>query len=65
VAVVEMLRALGAVHPVLLAVDDVQWLDPPTARILAFAVRRLGGTGDADRGGAQHRWLVGPDRTGQ
>jgi len=44
VAVLEVLRALGAVHPVLLAVDDVQWLDPPTARILAFAVRRLGGT---------------------
>jgi predicted ATPase len=27
--------------PVLLAVDDVQWLDPSSAHILAFAARRL------------------------
>jgi DNA-binding CsgD family transcriptional regulator len=41
VATLAAVRALG---PVLLAVDDAQWLDHPTARTLAFVVRRLGGT---------------------
>jgi DNA-binding CsgD family transcriptional regulator len=36
------LRTLAGRSPVLLAVDDVQWLDPPSRRILAFAARRLG-----------------------
>jgi hypothetical protein len=36
-----VLRALAAHAPVLIAVDDVQWLDRPSARALAFAVRRL------------------------
>jgi DNA-binding CsgD family transcriptional regulator len=31
----------GAPAPLLLAVDDVQWLDRQTARALAFALRRL------------------------
>ncbi len=44
VAVVAALRALASSRPVLIAVDDVQWLDHPTARALAFVVRRLGGT---------------------
>ena len=35
------LRALSGRAPVLVAVDDVQWLDPPSRRVLAFAVRRL------------------------
>src|SRR6266508_2650652 len=38
------LRALGASEPLLVAIDDVQWLDPPSAEALAFAARRL----DAD-----------------
>ena len=36
------LRVLAGGSRVLLAIDDVQWLDPPSQRILAFAVRRLG-----------------------
>ena len=36
------LRALAGRSPVLLAIDDVHRLDPPSERILAFAVRRLG-----------------------
>ncbi|WP_406435708.1 AAA family ATPase [Streptomyces sp. NBC_00631] len=45
VAVLEALRALAAGGPVLLVVDGLQWLDEPTAEILAFAVRRLDGPG--------------------
>ena len=36
------LRALEAGGPLMLAVDDVQWLDAPSAEALAFAARRLG-----------------------
>jgi len=35
------LRALARNGPVLLAIDDVQWLDPSSAAILRFVVRRL------------------------
>src|SRR5688572_22461332 len=41
VAVRSALEALVAEAPVVLAVDDVQWLDPSSARALAFALRRL------------------------
>src|SRR6266511_141938 len=37
-----VLRSLAATRPVLLAVDDVQWLDPPSASALGFVARRLG-----------------------
>jgi DNA-binding SARP family transcriptional activator/DNA-binding CsgD family transcriptional regulator len=39
--VVSLVSALAADAPVLLALDDVQWLDRPTARALEFALRRL------------------------
>jgi AAA ATPase domain len=39
-----LLRQLAASRPLLVAVDDLQWLDQPTAEMLAFAVRRLPGT---------------------
>lgn len=42
VAVRSALDALAAEAPVLLAVDDVQWLDPSSTSALAFALRRLG-----------------------
>ena len=35
------LRALARDGPVVVAVDDVQWLDPPSAATIAFALRRL------------------------
>jgi DNA-binding CsgD family transcriptional regulator len=41
VAVHDVLQLLGERHPVLVAVDDVQWLDPSSSSALAFAMRRL------------------------
>jgi hypothetical protein len=41
VASLGVLRALAASGPVIVAIDDVQWLDAPSARVLAFVVRRL------------------------
>ena len=35
------LRALAGDRSVLVAVDDLQWLDRPSARVLVFAARRL------------------------
>ena len=40
-AVVSLLSRLAASGPVLLAIDDLQWLDTPSARALEFALRRL------------------------
>ncbi len=41
VAVLSVLRVAAKVQPVVVAVDDVQWIDPPTASVLEFVVRRL------------------------
>lgn len=41
VAFLNTMRALAARGPVLLAVDDVQWLDPASAVVLEYAIRRL------------------------
>jgi DNA-binding CsgD family transcriptional regulator len=43
VAVRDALELLADGGPVLLAVDDVQWLDPASAAVIAFALRRLNG----------------------
>ncbi len=40
-AVLGVLRSLASAGPVTIAIDDVQWTDPPSARALAFALRRL------------------------
>ena len=34
-------RGLARSSPVLIAIDDVQWLDAPSARVVAYALRRL------------------------
>jgi DNA-binding CsgD family transcriptional regulator len=41
VAVLGVLRALARSGPLLLAVDDVQWLNSSTRSVLSFALRRL------------------------
>jgi AAA ATPase domain len=40
VASLGALRALAASGPVIIAIDDVQWLDAPSARVLAFVVQQ-------------------------
>jgi DNA-binding CsgD family transcriptional regulator len=40
-AVLDVLMSLAADEPLLVAVDDFQWLDRPSARALLFALRRL------------------------
>ena len=40
-AVVTLLRHAAERNPVLVAIDDVQWLDPQTAEVLEFAFRRV------------------------
>src|SRR5436309_1674610 len=39
--VLGIIRTLAAADAVLIAVDDLQWLDRPTARILEFVIRRM------------------------
>ena len=41
VAVLAALRATAASVPLIVAIDDVQWLDGPTALVIEFAARRL------------------------
>ncbi|HEX3259628.1 MAG TPA: AAA family ATPase [Pseudonocardia sp.] len=38
---VELLAVLGELEPVVLVLDDAQWMDDASARALVFAVRRL------------------------
>jgi AAA ATPase domain len=40
-AVLSALRVLASSTPLLVAIDDVQWLDPSSASVLAFAARRI------------------------
>jgi DNA-binding CsgD family transcriptional regulator len=54
-AVVAALRSLTNERPLLVALDDVQWCDPPSLRALGFALRRV----DAD-----HIGLVAGLRSG-
>lgn len=38
-----IVRTLTAAAPVVVAIDDLQWADEPSARVLRFATRRAGG----------------------
>ena len=43
-AVLRSLQLLADASPLVVAIDDVQWLDKSSARVLAYAARRLDGT---------------------
>jgi ATP/maltotriose-dependent transcriptional regulator MalT len=67
-AVLSVLELLAERSPVLVAIDDLQWLDSPSRAVLGFAARRLRGrigivaterTGDPD--GAEAPWPQLPD----
>ena len=71
VAVHDALQLLSDCGPTLIAVDDVQWLDPSSSRALGFALRRLDGrpvllllTRRLDEGGHQSELerALPPDR---
>lgn len=63
VALLEVLQRLARHAPLLVAVDDLQWLDAPSAHALQFALRRLGPepvavvATERVEGGAPRRWL--------
>ena len=40
-AVLGCLRSVATTTPVVVAIDDIQWMDPPSIRVLQFVVRRL------------------------
>jgi DNA-binding CsgD family transcriptional regulator len=40
-AVASLLQTLAEAAPIVIAIDDVQWLDRPSARVLSFVFRRL------------------------
>jgi DNA-binding CsgD family transcriptional regulator len=42
-AVLELLRVLAASGPVLLVIDDLHWVDEPSAAVLRFVARRMEG----------------------
>jgi len=47
VAVLSLLGVVADAGPVLIAIDDAQWLDQPTAEIFGFIIQRLGADGIA------------------
>jgi DNA-binding CsgD family transcriptional regulator len=72
VAVQGALEALSAQGPLMIAIDDVQWLDASTSSALAFALRRLDDPGvrllvarrlSADTQPSELEPALGPDRT--
>ncbi|MGZ4218824.1 MAG: hypothetical protein ACXVH1_24835 [Solirubrobacteraceae bacterium] len=40
-AALDLVSEAASDAPVLLVVDDAQWLDPPTSDVLAFVARRI------------------------
>ncbi|WP_409468612.1 helix-turn-helix transcriptional regulator [Streptomyces sp. HC307] len=60
-AVLTLLHSLASDRPVLLVVDDVQWIDRASARIIAFAVRRLAPKQSGFLGAVRTEWKTSID----
>jgi len=58
-AVTAVLRLLAAQGPVLVAVDDLQWVDPGSTAALIFALRRMVGEGPRLLAAARSPWAGG------
>lgn len=43
-AALELLRCASTVHPLVIVIDDLAWLDRSSAQVLGFVARRLAGT---------------------
>src|SRR5262245_9497984 len=66
-ALLSVLRALAGDGPVVVAVDDLHWLDGPSAAALEFALRRLVGepvrtVASVRSADAEGSWLIGAGR---
>jgi len=66
-ALLSVLNRLASDMPVLLAIDDLQWVDTPSAQVIEFAIRRLSSSvgvvaalRTGERGGREP-WLRLPD----
>jgi DNA-binding CsgD family transcriptional regulator len=55
-AMLAVLRQLAQLRPLVVAIDDVQWLDPASASVVRYAVRRL----DAGPVGLLAAWRTEP-----
>lgn len=59
-AVLSVVEGLAQERAVVVAIDDVQWLDPPSARVVEFCARRLAGRVGliaSRRAGAEGAWV--------
>ena len=63
-ATLAVLRALAGSSPVIIAIDDIQWLDAASVRVLSFAARRLRDEPIRVPGGDAHRFRRRPARPG-
>ncbi|MFE4654263.1 ATP-binding protein [Streptomyces sp. NPDC056707] len=61
--VLALLHAMAADRPVLLIVDDAQWIDQASAQVLGFVVRRLGPEPVGFLGAVRTEWKSFLDRS--
>ena len=63
-AALQLIRGMAAERPLLLVVDDLQWMDRYSADVLSFVVRRLGGSRAGFLAGARTGSLGGFEPAG-